>query len=219
MRCDCSSTAVRRIHISYCSSASIEPTGRSGILDVLTGRSARSRLTPGSAICRISIGPFNAGTNGRRPTSDGICDPDWCPIVRPPRHLVTGWLRSARRYSSEAPTSTHAWDPIVRAEAPRLRIRIEECYRTEGQSDRLVVTLPKGSYVPQFMPALSRGHRDGVHPPRLSRHSRVRPGVQQAESRSTRDHRHSRVLRHGPACNSVQGSTALAGRSPFGFGV
>lgn len=41
-------------------------------------------------------------------------------------------------------------DPIVRAEASRLRTRLEEYYRTEGQSDRLVITLPKGGYVPQF---------------------------------------------------------------------
>lgn len=41
-------------------------------------------------------------------------------------------------------------DPIVRAEASRLRIRLEDYYRTEGQSDSLIVTLPKGGYVPQF---------------------------------------------------------------------
>ena len=35
-------------------------------------------------------------------------------------------------------------DPIVRAEASRLRTRIEEYYRTEGRADRLVITLPKG---------------------------------------------------------------------------
>jgi eukaryotic-like serine/threonine-protein kinase len=41
-------------------------------------------------------------------------------------------------------------DPIVRAEASRLRIRIEEYYRTDGRTDPLVITLPKGGYVPQF---------------------------------------------------------------------
>ena len=41
-------------------------------------------------------------------------------------------------------------DPIVRAEASRLRGRIERYYATSGASDTLLITLPKGSYVPQF---------------------------------------------------------------------
>ena len=41
-------------------------------------------------------------------------------------------------------------DPIVRAEASRLRSRIERYYATNGVADTVVITLPKGSYVPQF---------------------------------------------------------------------
>ena len=41
-------------------------------------------------------------------------------------------------------------DTIVRAEASRLRNRLERYYAAEGQGDPLVITLPKGSYVPQF---------------------------------------------------------------------
>jgi hypothetical protein len=41
-------------------------------------------------------------------------------------------------------------DPIVRAEASRLRSRLERYYATEGQTDPVVIALPKGSYVPQF---------------------------------------------------------------------
>ena len=41
-------------------------------------------------------------------------------------------------------------DPIVRAEASRLRGRLERYYTTEGQADPVVIALPKGSYVPQF---------------------------------------------------------------------
>ncbi len=41
-------------------------------------------------------------------------------------------------------------DPIVRAEASRLRTRLEEYYRSEGQTDRVVITLPKGGYVPEL---------------------------------------------------------------------
>jgi Tol biopolymer transport system component len=41
-------------------------------------------------------------------------------------------------------------DPIVRAEASRLRGRLERYYAVEGQADSVTVVLPKGSYVPRF---------------------------------------------------------------------
>lgn len=41
-------------------------------------------------------------------------------------------------------------DPIVRTEASRLRSRLDNYYRTEGQDDLLVIVLPKGRYVPRF---------------------------------------------------------------------
>ena len=41
-------------------------------------------------------------------------------------------------------------DPIVRAEASRLRGRIERYYATNGVADTVLITLPKGSYVPQL---------------------------------------------------------------------
>lgn len=41
-------------------------------------------------------------------------------------------------------------DPIVRAEASRLRTRLERYYATEGQADATLILLPKGSYVPRF---------------------------------------------------------------------
>jgi eukaryotic-like serine/threonine-protein kinase len=42
-------------------------------------------------------------------------------------------------------------DPIVRAEASRLRSRLERYYAAEGKADPVEITLPKGSYVPQFV--------------------------------------------------------------------
>src|SRR5437868_7272046 len=42
-------------------------------------------------------------------------------------------------------------DPIARVEASRLRSRLELYYATEGVSDALVITLPRGSYVPAFV--------------------------------------------------------------------
>jgi hypothetical protein len=41
-------------------------------------------------------------------------------------------------------------DPIVRAEASRLRGRLERYYATEGQSDPIVIVLPKGLQTPAF---------------------------------------------------------------------
>jgi eukaryotic-like serine/threonine-protein kinase len=43
-------------------------------------------------------------------------------------------------------------DPVVRAEASRLRTRLEQYYETTGRTDSLRLTLPKGTYVPQFAP-------------------------------------------------------------------
>jgi TolB-like protein/Tfp pilus assembly protein PilF len=41
-------------------------------------------------------------------------------------------------------------DAIVRVEAGRLRTRLKLYYESEGQNDKLIVELPKGSYVPRF---------------------------------------------------------------------
>lgn len=42
-------------------------------------------------------------------------------------------------------------DPIVRVEAGRLRDRLDSFYRHEGAEDRILITLPKGGYVPKFL--------------------------------------------------------------------
>jgi Tol biopolymer transport system component len=42
-------------------------------------------------------------------------------------------------------------DPIARVEASRLRSRLELYYATEGSADPVVISLPKGGYVPQFL--------------------------------------------------------------------
>ncbi len=42
-------------------------------------------------------------------------------------------------------------DPIVRAEASRLRTRLERYYASEGRHDPIDIVMAKGSYVPQFV--------------------------------------------------------------------
>ena len=39
-------------------------------------------------------------------------------------------------------------DPIVRVQARRLRTRLTRYYREEGQTDEILIELPKGGYVP-----------------------------------------------------------------------
>lgn len=41
-------------------------------------------------------------------------------------------------------------DPVVRIEAGRLRRALERYYLSDGQSDAVVITIPKGGYVPHF---------------------------------------------------------------------
>src|SRR5215471_18404316 len=41
-------------------------------------------------------------------------------------------------------------DPIVRVEAGRLRERLSSYYETEGGADPVLISLPKGRYVPEF---------------------------------------------------------------------
>ena len=41
-------------------------------------------------------------------------------------------------------------DPIVRAEASRLRDRLARYYEADGRDDPIVLSVPKGSYVPRF---------------------------------------------------------------------
>src|SRR6516165_5417193 len=41
-------------------------------------------------------------------------------------------------------------DPIVRVEAGRLRSRLNTYYQNEGKADPVLISLPKGGYVPEF---------------------------------------------------------------------
>ncbi len=62
-------------------------------------------------------------------------------------------------------------DQIVRAEASRLRSRLDQYFGKEGQADLLRIDLPKGSYVPRFTirtpPLVSQNK--GKQPPRRAR--------------------------------------------------
>jgi serine/threonine-protein kinase len=73
-------------------------------------------------------------------------------------------------------------DPIVRAEASRLRVRLERYYTAEGQTDPILITMPKGSYVPQFLersaPAQASAPQPAAKPAFLTRRFlRIATGV------------------------------------------
>jgi serine/threonine-protein kinase len=50
----------------------------------------------------------------------------------------------------KGPTFDPRTDPIVRSEVSRLRTRLEKYYATSGQTDPLIIELPRGSYLPQI---------------------------------------------------------------------
>lgn len=53
-------------------------------------------------------------------------------------------------------------DPVVRIEAGRLRRGLERYYLLAGSSDRVLIDMPKGSYVPRF--CWKQDHSDGDQP-------------------------------------------------------
>ncbi|WP_371348708.1 tetratricopeptide repeat protein [Ancylobacter sp. IITR112] len=52
-------------------------------------------------------------------------------------------------------------DPIVRVEATRLRRALERYYAGAGAGDDIEIAIPRGSYVPQFLPRLAAGGEVG----------------------------------------------------------
>ena len=67
-------------------------------------------------------------------------------------------------------------NPIVRAEASRLRGRLERYYAGDGQSDAVVIELPKGAYTPRFhqraLPVAPPPHEAPVDRPEQRSHRR-----------------------------------------------
>jgi TolB-like protein len=79
------------------------------------------------------------------------------------RHLVERTLAGGGDQLKEYALATEVFDrpdsydprldSIVRVEARRLRSRLEDYYRGPGASDPIVITIPRGSYVPTFAPS------------------------------------------------------------------
>jgi hypothetical protein len=58
-------------------------------------------------------------------------------------------------------------DPIVRAEAARLRTRLETYYNSEGTADLVRIAMPKGGYAPEFSEQKREAARRHVPHPAL----------------------------------------------------
>ena len=59
-----------------------------------------------------------------------------------------------------APSFDSKSDPIVRVEAGRLRDRLSSYYEAEGGEDSVLISLPKGRYVPEFIERRPRAARN-----------------------------------------------------------
>jgi hypothetical protein len=62
---------------------------------------------------------------------------------------ITGYLIGSEVFR-RGPSFDHVKDPIVRIEATKLRRDLEHFYLTAGRGERIVITIPKGGYRPQF---------------------------------------------------------------------
>ena len=75
-------------------------------------------------------------------------------------------------------------DGVVRSEARRLRSKLQEYYLGSGSRDELRIDLPKGGYVPHFLPATVTAAN--VTGPRPSPGSRGAPRAGSPHSRAPR---------------------------------
>ncbi|WP_064835634.1 MULTISPECIES: hypothetical protein [unclassified Rhizobium] len=87
-------------------------------------------------------------------------------------------------------------DPVVRIEAGRIRKALERYYLVAGQADEVIITVPKGGYVPHFeylrdasappQPEKDRENAQGVAPPDQTHSPRETHGVALANGRGRR---------------------------------
>src|SRR5580704_5071551 len=64
-------------------------------------------------------------------------------------------------------------DPIVRVQARRLRAQLARYYHEEGQTDEILIELPKGGYTPVFRSLVSVPARRSISPALVSRNTVV----------------------------------------------
>ena len=86
-------------------------------------------------------------------------------------HLITGQAERLKEQSigtevlGRKPNYDPADDNIVRVRAHELRERLEKYFTTEGLDEPVVITVPKGTYVPEFSPRVVVPQDAPVEPP------------------------------------------------------
>nr|WP_245404695.1 hypothetical protein [Ancylobacter gelatini] len=76
------------------------------------------------------------------------------------RDAIKGYTIAVEALGRDASFDPQA-DPIVRVEATRLRRALERYYAGAGAQDEIEIVVPRGSYVPQFVPRRA-GTREGT---------------------------------------------------------
>lgn len=84
-------------------------------------------------------------------------------------YVVEQSLEKPREELNEYQVGTHVFgrpesfnpaeESIVRSSARQLRVKLQEYFEGEGRNESLVVVIPKGTYVPEFVPRKEGGQR------------------------------------------------------------
>lgn len=78
-------------------------------------------------------------------------------------------------------------DSVVRVQAGRLRVKLQEYYTTEGKHDKVLIDLPKGHYTPSFAYSETNGvERANAAPARLDAVAAQAPAAQKPLARARR---------------------------------
>ena len=99
--------------------------------------------------------------------------------------VVNRTLEGKKEFIKQSTVATHVFerpsnfdpqtDPIVRIQASRLRRALDYYYLTTGKNDSIVITIPKGSYVPQF--ALREVSADSSISNQNNEHSKLKKSI------------------------------------------
>lgn len=93
------------------------------------------------------------------------------------REAIKGYTIAVEALGRDSSFDPQA-DPIVRVEATRLRRALERYYAGAGARDEIEIAIPRGSYVPQFVPRQSSAtEADAVQPPASAPGGEVGPAA------------------------------------------
>lgn len=104
---------------------------------------------------------------------------------------VLGEFEVASKILGRRPDFNPATDNIVRAQFSNLRHKLAHYFESEGRNEPLVLTIPKGNYVPVFAPAQVRTPVPRISEPVQSEPDNADKEIAHSSSRETLQRRHS----------------------------